>query len=233
MLTIRCLTKTAFENRRFPCLSKNRAWFNKPFPLDNKRVLLMTDSSGLRLALSSTLPSPPDEVLDELMPCFVPRQVERTQVLLRAGTIWRDAIFIEQGLLRMSYIDKKGREFNKGFFSEGQWAWPIAPSARAQPSLFSIEALESCTLWVADLAQLRQMLKSRHLWESFALPFAEWLADQKFLREYEFLIDPARDRYRRFSRESPELVNRIPDYHLASYLGMTNVTFSRIKRSER
>ena len=58
---------------------------------------------------------------------------------------------------------------------------------------------------------------------------AEAFAEEKFLREYEFLIHSPADRYLAFCKDHPALAERLPDYHLASYLGITNVSLSRIK----
>ena len=83
---------------------------------------------------------------------------------------------------------------------------------------------------MADFAPFQKHLMTLLCWEAFALPFAETLADQKFNREYEFLMLDAEARYLSLLQQDPQLVSRVPDYHLASYLGMTNVTLSRVKR---
>ena len=85
-------------------------------------------------------------------------------------------------------------------------------------------------IWVADFALFQKQLMTIQRWEAFALPFAETLADQKINREYEFLMFDAEARYLSLLQQDPQLVRRVPDYHLASYLGMTNVTLSRVKR---
>ncbi len=61
------------------------------------------------------------------------------------------------------------------------------------------------------------------------MPYLEYMLEHEFIREYEFLHHNAQKRYRNFCMAHPDLVERIPDYHLASYLGITNVTLSRIK----
>ena len=171
------------------------------------------------------------EELNELVELFITRTYPRRKTIVSAGERWDKAFFIHQGIIRLFYTDSEGREFNKGFFSEHDLVWPIAPSARAQDSLFSIAALEDLTVSVCRFAQFYSWLKLRGYWEKFALPYAERFAEDKFRREYEFLLNSAADRYRNFCAEYPRLVERIPDYHLASYLGVTNVTLSRIKKS--
>lgn len=171
------------------------------------------------------------EELSELADLFVQRRYPRRAMLLTIGEKWENAFFIHHGLVRLFYTDAKGREFNKGFFCEDQLVWPVAPSARKEDSLFSIAALEDLTVSVCRFAAFHSWLRQHGFWEKFALPYAELFAEQKFKREYEFLVDSAAERYKTFCIEYPGLVSRIPDYHLASYLGITNVTLSRIKNS--
>ena len=152
-------------------------------------------------------------------------------MLVRAGERWKTVFYIHQGILRLFYTDKEGREFNKGFFWEDQFVWPVAPSARNKDSLFTIAALEELVVSACPFPTFHSWLLHHGSWEKFALSYAEAFAEQKFLREYEFLVCSATERFRHFCREYPELVTRILDYHIASYIGVTNVSLSRIKNS--
>jgi len=76
-----------------------------------------------------------------------------------------------------------------------------------------------------------QELYDRHpVWERIGRIKAERLAIQKEFREKEFLLDTAETRYRRFLKEFPDLTDRIPQYYIASYLGITDVALSRIRK---
>lgn len=168
--------------------------------------------------------------VQELSALFVIRNYPRGKILVSAGEIWDKVFFINQGIVRFFYSDNEGREFNKGFFQEGELAWPVAPYARSDPSLFSIAAMEDVRISTCRFDRFHSWLKTHGYWEKFALPYAESIAADKFLREYEFLINSATERYEKFLINNPGLAKRIPDYHLASYLGITNVSLSRIKR---
>ena len=201
--------------------------------LDDSRYAGITEQGNMevRKALLKALGKDTEQSLvTRLADAFTERRFGKEDPILLSGERWREVLFIGQGMLRLCYSDRDGREFNKGFFREGQLIWPIAPGARQAPSLFSILCLEPCSVWITDFEWFRQQLESVGLWSRFALPFTEWLAEEKFLREYELLLYPAMDRYWRFRNQCPELADRVPDYHLASYLGMSNVTLSRIKR---
>lgn len=172
-----------------------------------------------------------EKELFELTDFFMKREYPRNKMLVSAGEIWSQVFYIHQGLIRLFYIDKEGREFNKGFFWGDQLVWPIAPSARQKASKFSIAALEDTIVSVCPFISFYAWLTKHGYWENFALPYVEAFVEEKFSREYEFLLSSATERYRNFCSEYPELENRIPDYHLASYIGISNVSLSRIKNS--
>ena len=159
------------------------------------------------------------------------RAFPRKTALLRAGEHWTRLWYLDRGLIRLCYTDAGGREFNKAFFAEGSCIWPVAPRDRQQPVRFSIFALEDTRVIEYPFQPLHDLLNQVGCWARFALPFAEALVEQKFRREHDFLLLSVAERYRQFIRERPELIGRIPDYHLASFMGVTNVTLSRIKQA--
>jgi CRP-like cAMP-binding protein len=191
------------------------------------------DYSDLKSALLQCISKPktlPEDKLQALLDTFHRQIFDKDVVLVNQGDRWNKVYFVERGIVRLFFITPDSREFNKNFFTEGNFLWPATPTTRLHPSLFSIATLEKSYLWLADIALFQKQLMTIQRWEAFALPFAETLADQKIKREYEFLMFDAETRYLSLLEQDPQLVRRIPDYHLASYLGMTNVTLSRVKR---
>ncbi len=168
--------------------------------------------------------------LQPLIPLVQQREFDRKSFLLRAGDYWDKLYFIQRGLLRLFYSDKEGREFNKAFFCENQCIWPVAPHDRQKPVSFYVAAVEETTVIECPFHYLYDILKREGSWESFALPFAENLVAQKMEREQDFLLLSATERFEKFLVTYPQICDRIPDYHLASFLGITNVSLSRIKR---
>lgn len=169
--------------------------------------------------------------LSSLLNFFSERKYLRKTYLLRAGDKWDKVFYIYQGLIRLYYSDTEGREFNKAFFWEEHCIWPVAQRDRLENSLFSIDAIEDATVLECSFQLLYKWMKKWGYWERFALPFAEALVEEKFLREYDFLLHSATDRFKKFTKTNPDIVLRLPDYHLASYLGITSVSLSRIKKT--
>ncbi|MCB0062862.1 MAG: Crp/Fnr family transcriptional regulator [Caldilineaceae bacterium] len=172
-----------------------------------------------------------DRALSPLLPFIRERVVPSKSPILRAGDYWNKVYVIQRGIIRLYYLDLEGKESNKAFFGEGDCIWPVAPHDRNEAVQFTIEAIEETTLLECPFQQLYEHLQQIGKWETFALPFAEMLVEQKMQREHDFLLLSATERFVKFSTAHPEMVDRIPDYHLASFLGVTNVSLSRIKRS--
>ena len=158
------------------------------------------------------------------------KEFARNSFLLRHGDKWNKLFFIHSGILRMFYTDLEGRDFNKAFFAEGNCIWPVAPMDRNEGILFNIGTIPKTVLLECEFEPLQTLLKQENKWEPFALPFAERLVETKFKREHNFLLKSAAERYAILKADYPHLIDRIPDYHLASYLGITNVSLSRIKK---
>ena len=160
------------------------------------------------------------------------KEIPRKTPLLNHGDRWDRLFYIHSGILRMFYIDLEGRDFNKAFFGDGQCIWPVAPMDRNDGILFNIATISKTILLEVPIDLLHNFLKQQGKWEIFALPFAEKLVETKFQREHDFLLLSAAERYENLLKAYPNLFDRIPDYHLASYLGITNVSLSRLKKEQ-
>lgn len=179
--------------------------------------------------LSDYIPVSP-EVCMTMKSVFSIRKFRKNETLIDVGDVWDKVYFINQGIMRLFYTTEDGREFNKGFFFERQFLNPIAPVAQREASRFTIAAIEPSVVLCAECDVFRGCLSRFGLWETFALIQAEWLVEQKVIREAEFLLDPAIVRFRNAQRRFGDDLERIPDYHIASYLGITNVALSRLKK---
>lgn len=190
----------------------------------------MGPDNALIRSLGAALPLR-DDVLRGLARDFTARRVDKGQVPLHQGEAWRQVLWIERGALRMYFSRRDGREFNKNFFLDGALLCPLTPAMWGQPSLFEIAAVEAGTVWCADASAWRVRLGALNQWEPLRLELLTRLLNHKLQREHDLLTLDARRRYAAFSAREPRLAERIPLLHLASYLGMTDVTLSRIRHA--
>ncbi|WP_281826107.1 Crp/Fnr family transcriptional regulator [Vibrio nigripulchritudo] len=155
---------------------------------------------------------------------------EPQTVLLHSNQPWTTVFLIESGLVRMYYLDIEGREHNKSFFLQGSILWPITPSLRTSEAGFFIESIETTHGWSWKFDDFQRCFQHSDDWNDFALLWMERVLEDKFSREKDWLQLTASERYLKLLSTTPEF-REIPDKHIASYLGVTAESFSRIKKS--
>lgn len=159
-------------------------------------------------------------------------QPRRGQALLQANDRWQHLWWVERGALRLYYLDRDGAESNKNFFLDGALCWPITPTLRQQPVMFHVEPLEDSVVWALPFpVDPGEPLPSAG-WEPWAALEHQVLCallDGKMQREQEFLQLSARQRYDLLLKKHPAWAERIALKHLASYLGVTDVSLSRLR----
>lgn len=169
-------------------------------------------------------------ILLSVVPQFQARSHKKGETLLHQGAMWDKAFFVERGMIRMHMIGLDGRDFSTSFWAEGSMVLPITTDMQEQAAGFNISALEDCVVWHAPLCDLRTGLESRGLWEPVRAELLGILLHRKSQRELDLLTLDGRARYQRFCQLEPGLAARVPLVHLASYLGLTDVSLSRIRR---
>ena len=190
-------------------------------------------SSAQFLAIKQALNhlvSPPDTELEQFLKLFSKRTLEQGEYFLQAGDKSIELAFVNAGLLRFFYQTEEGKEFNKSFIPENQFATAYSAFLIDMPARFSIQALEESHLLVCNLQPVVELFDQHRCWERLGRNLAEQLYIKKEIREAEFLLDDAETRYNNFQRAYPGLEHRLAQYHVASYLGITPVALSRIRR---
>lgn len=136
--------------------------------------------------------------------------------------------FIEKGCLR-TWINSGGKEITTQFFFEGDSVSSIESFRTMQPSLYSIESLEPCILQTVSQKDFKTVLDSSpELKKDFEEHlFRRLFQAQKFA--FSYLRNNPRKRYEELLQEYPHIVQRVPQHYIASYLGITSVSLSRIR----
>ena len=139
-------------------------------------------------------------------------------------------MFVSSGLLRFYYPTEDGKESNKAFLTEGTFGGALAAAGLGLPLVYGVEALEETSLLAADLSGLSALYDEHPVFDRFGRKLAEHLLMRKELRMRALLQQNAKERYLELRQAQPDLVRRVPQYHLASYLGVTEASLSRLKR---
>ncbi|OGW41149.1 MAG: hypothetical protein A2010_18025 [Nitrospirae bacterium GWD2_57_9] len=187
-----------------------------------------TGLNNLRTALEKLCPIPETE-WSYFSRQLRARKFEAEEFLIRAGDPVTAFFFIVKGLARFFYLTPEGKEFNKYFAMENNFVGSFCYKIPNEPCPYSVQAMENTETLVLPVMVMEEAYSRHAAWERIGRLHAEKLALTKELREKEFLLDPAETRYHRFLHDYPGLARRIPQYHIASYLGITDVALSRIR----
>ena len=159
--------------------------------------------------------------------------VKKDGYFLQAGEVPRRIGFLKSGLMRLFYIDLNGVEVNKHFCLENTLAISYSAFLQQTESKFFIQALEDSRLLTIDYDTYHELLDGHICWQIVARKLAEMVFILKEKREAELLLDDAQERYQQLLADYPDLERRIAQYHVASYLGITPESLSRIRSNLR
>ena len=174
--------------------------------------------------------SVPEDEWAQFVPHLSFRTFDKNSFLVSAGEVVLNFYFILNGLVRFFYSTEDGKEFNKHFAMENGFAGSFHSLVRRAPCGFYIQALEKTETIVLPNHILNAFYDRHPCWERIGRKMAEQLLLIKEAREKELLLDSLDVRYQRFMKEFPGLSDRIPQYHVASFLGVTDVALSRIRK---
>jgi CRP-like cAMP-binding protein len=162
---------------------------------------------------------------------FQPRTARAQEHVVLPGADTHELLFVASGLVRFYYLADDGLESNKAFIVENQFAGSLAAFTLDLPLLYGVQALEPSTLLLARYADWTALYDQHPAFDRLGRKLAEWLLIGKEIRTRSLLQQSAAERYQEFVRHYPHLVERVPQYHIASYLGVTEVSLSRLKRT--
>lgn len=163
---------------------------------------------------------------------FTFRQVPKKYKIVQEGAIAREIYFINKGVLRL-YYNNDGNEITGFLFTENLFASCYESFLQQAPSIQILEALEDCELLVLSHSSLQTLyaeLPKMHV-------LTRIVAEQRFINAQKilssFILDTPEERYHKFALQRPELLQRVPQHIIASFLGITPVSLSRIRKRQR
>jgi len=175
-----------------------------------------------------------DDTWESLVQISTLKRVKKNDCTCRFGDTARELMFVVQGLLRAYIVDEEGHEYNKNFFLENSFAGSMVSLLTKEPSYFEIEALEDSEVIFIDYEKFRELLVEKDDLKLFQIYYLEknWLIDKES-REVALVQKSATERYRDFLIKYPALEFRVPQYLIASHLGITPTQLSRIRKSKK
>jgi CRP-like cAMP-binding protein len=170
-------------------------------------------------------------IWDDVNDCFKTKEIKKGEHLFRMGDKVYDFYFLGDGLARYYYLTTDGKEFNKSFAEKkGHLIGSIFASSKNTGSPYFVEALSDMIVLYISYKDFVNLGKKYPQWNDLLLRIYENLIIKKERREADFLLLDAQSRYEKFLAEYSMIVDVVPNYHIASYLGITEVALSRIRK---
>lgn len=180
-------------------------------------------------AIRAWAPRLTDAELTAGLACFHPLTPRRLEVLLRPDQLAERMYFVEQGCLRIFFIQDNGQEATRYLAFEGQFATALVSFITGTPSLEYLQALEDTQLHYISRVDIYHLLDTVPAWEPFYRRYLEGAYVTNTTRLHSFLTLDAHTRYQQLLAQSPTVVQRLPNKLVASYLNLSQETLSRLK----
>lgn len=184
-------------------------------------MLLLTEIAGIVPVT--------DEIEAAIRQKFVKRDCIKSACLHEAGKVAKELYFIEKGLIRMFYHNDAGKDITYGYYTEGDFITVPESFFTQRPSKYHMEMLEDGVIYAITFSDLNQMLQE--------FPVMQQL-ENKTLRDFllkagdrivALQFQSAQERYDTLMENQPSIIRRAPLGTIASYLGITQETLSRIR----
>lgn len=160
---------------------------------------------------------------------YKPQKIMRREYLLRSGEVCKYDYFITKGCLRSYFIDESDKEHNLMFAIEGWWTGNLHSFVTMTPSIYTVEALEDTEVLKISKPNLELLYRKVPKVERFfRIMFQNHLIAQQY-RLTNHMSATARERYAYFTQKYPRLDQRVPQKHIASYLGVSPAYLSRLR----
>ncbi|SJN57636.1 Cyclic nucleotide-binding domain protein [Vibrio ruber DSM 16370] len=168
-----------------------------------------------------------DEDIEALLAIATPLDLPTRHILSHQGEVASHIYFILEGICHASYLTDKGKSFSKEFYWESDWIIGFESLIKREPLPYLLETLSPVKLMCLPISVLFQWHASRH---PAYIKLLETKLIHKENKERLMLLYTPEERYQLFRQHYPQLLERLADYHVAAYLGITPISLSRIKK---
>lgn len=161
---------------------------------------------------------------------FVFDELKKGDYFVREGEYANEIAFLESGVVRAFYINSQGKEYNKSFFVGPSIIGSYAALISKEKNRLPQQALCNCKIWRAKFDLIENLSVNNYEIEHLRRRIAERFFVSNEKKQLEMALFEAKERYIIFKAEYPGIEGLIPQYHIASYLGISPTQLSRIRQ---
>jgi len=170
-----------------------------------------------------------NEEIEQVRPYTIEKKLRKKQYLLQEGEVSRFNSFVAKGCLRYYTVGDDGTEHILRFSIENWWISDYESYHSGNPSKGAIDALEDSEIIMIDKYDMEALVQSNPKLQAFLTRLNERNFDATQNRILSIISGTAEERYEKFIKSYPDVFNRVPLRMIASYLGLTRETLSRIR----
>jgi CRP-like cAMP-binding protein len=161
------------------------------------------------------------------------KEIKKDEYYHEAGKIPREIIFLTEGIIRACYFNNQGDEITKFFFEENNFVADINNYNQGIASTEYLQAVTDCKYFVLSKAAMDELSLTIIEWDKIVSKITAKGLAEKVNKISPMMTEDATERYLKFLTNFPTLANRVPLSYLASYLGITQSSLSRIRKNIR
>jgi CRP-like cAMP-binding protein len=167
---------------------------------------------------------------EEIASHFAPKLIARNEFHLKQGRVCDEYLFLEEGFMRMFAYDVNGEDVTTAFCSKGDVVFEVSSFFNRTISKENIQALTDCKGWVINYEQLNVLFHTIYEFREFGRSvLVRGFAGLK-MRMLSMITETAEERYANLLKTNPEIFQNAPLKNIASYLGITDTSLSRIRK---
>ena len=161
---------------------------------------------------------------------FSPKMINRNEFLSKEGRVYNDYFFLEKGFIRSFAFDTEGNDVTTNFYSSGQVVFEVSSFFNRTISNENFQALVDCEGWYITYDQLNHLFHSMQEFRDFGRSILVKGFSSLKIRMLSMITETAEQRYDALLKAKPEIFQHAALKHIASYLGITDTSLSRIRK---
>lgn len=170
------------------------------------------------------------EQVQEIITLFEEKEVARNDLALREGQVSDEYFFLEEGFVRAFVYDIDGKDVTTSFYPPGTVVVEVSSFFNRVPSRENLQALADCKGWYITYEQLNHLFHAYPAFREFGRSILVRLLTTLKNRALSMITETAEQRYEHLLKTNPDIFQNVPLKHIASYLGVTDTSLSRIRK---
>ena len=167
---------------------------------------------------------------EEIAGIFSPKEIKKNDFLFKEGRVCNEYVFLENGFIRSFAYDTQGDDVTTGFYSSGQVVFEVSSFFNRTISKENYQAIVDCEGWYITYEQLNNLFHSMPEFREFGRSILVKGFSSLKIRMLSMITETAEQRYDALLKTNPEIFQHAALKHIASYLGITDTSLSRIRK---